>query len=420
MATQAGVLRTNCIDCLDRTNVVQSAFARHVIQRFLTSVGLTGAGDDFDLAFNGIWADNGDAISREYAGTSALKGDFTRTGKRDWRGALNDATNSLARMWQATIADFFKQSVIDYVLGTNANAFREFEERLASSDPSELSRVADSRALAIETATKHCLEPGEELRHGWTLLSPQDPGQIKSAHFEEKIVLLSGVALYVVSYEFKLQKVRGSMLYSIVCSGRPIPQVRHFVRVPLDDVVQLSHGAYILSALDAATRSPLENYGFKLTYNSRRARARFNTYSMRVRPPSMSRRNTVTAGGAGTLPRLEMTRAASEPRIATLPRAASFLAVSAANAAAAASAAASAPEDDLDNDDAQERFFAFKALRSDDGRAKDAAIDIVTTISKAAQKAKVDKRDIVSVEEAKASVGLLDRMSHSLKHLIWL
>lgn len=46
---------------------------------------------------SGIWADNGDAISREYAGTSALKGDFTRTGKRDWRGAMNDASNSVAR-----------------------------------------------------------------------------------------------------------------------------------------------------------------------------------------------------------------------------------------------------------------------------------------------------------------------------------
>lgn len=27
---QTGVLRTNCMDCLDRTNVVQSVFAKHV------------------------------------------------------------------------------------------------------------------------------------------------------------------------------------------------------------------------------------------------------------------------------------------------------------------------------------------------------------------------------------------------------
>jgi hypothetical protein len=32
------------------------------------------------------------------AGTSALKGDFTRTGKRDLSGMLNDGVNSLARL----------------------------------------------------------------------------------------------------------------------------------------------------------------------------------------------------------------------------------------------------------------------------------------------------------------------------------
>jgi hypothetical protein len=28
--TQSGVLRVNCMDCLDRTNVVESVFAKHV------------------------------------------------------------------------------------------------------------------------------------------------------------------------------------------------------------------------------------------------------------------------------------------------------------------------------------------------------------------------------------------------------
>lgn len=38
--SQKGTFRTNCIDCLDRTNVVQSAFARHVLGLQLASVGL--------------------------------------------------------------------------------------------------------------------------------------------------------------------------------------------------------------------------------------------------------------------------------------------------------------------------------------------------------------------------------------------
>lgn len=88
---QSGVVRTNCIDCLDRTNVVQSALGRRVLNRHLTHLGIItqiedGQHDALDAAFNNAWADLGDAISRQYAGTSALKGDFTRTGKRNILG----------------------------------------------------------------------------------------------------------------------------------------------------------------------------------------------------------------------------------------------------------------------------------------------------------------------------------------------
>lgn len=65
-----------------------------------------------------VWANNGDSISREYAGTSALKGDFTRTGKRNVTGMMNDASNSLTRMYHNTIRDFWRQATVDFILGT--------------------------------------------------------------------------------------------------------------------------------------------------------------------------------------------------------------------------------------------------------------------------------------------------------------
>jgi hypothetical protein len=89
---QTGILRTNCMDCLDRTNVAQSAFAQFILQE-----DLEGEGFEIDLLhdestqwFNTLWADNGDAISRQYASTAALKGDFTRTRKRNYRGAVSN------------------------------------------------------------------------------------------------------------------------------------------------------------------------------------------------------------------------------------------------------------------------------------------------------------------------------------------
>ncbi|KAG0342270.1 hypothetical protein BG004_005708 [Podila humilis] len=121
---QKGVIRTNCMDCLDRTNVVQSAIGRHILNHQLLRLGIASFPDkglsvyeDFENVFNHVWANNGDSISREYAGTSALKGDFTRTGKRNLQGMVNDATNSIARMYQNTFKDYFRQATIDYLLG---------------------------------------------------------------------------------------------------------------------------------------------------------------------------------------------------------------------------------------------------------------------------------------------------------------
>jgi hypothetical protein len=88
---QAGIIRTNCMDCLDRTNVAQSAFAQFMLQNDLEEEGfeIDLFHDDSTQWFNTLWADNGDAISRQYASTAALKGDFTRTRKRNYRGAVS-------------------------------------------------------------------------------------------------------------------------------------------------------------------------------------------------------------------------------------------------------------------------------------------------------------------------------------------
>ena len=88
---QGGIIRTNCMDCLDRTNVAQSAFAQFMLQSDLEEEGfeIDLFHDESTQWFNTLWADNGDAISRQYASTAALKGDFTRTRKRNYRGAVS-------------------------------------------------------------------------------------------------------------------------------------------------------------------------------------------------------------------------------------------------------------------------------------------------------------------------------------------
>ena len=72
------------MDCLDRTNIVQTAIARNILEIQFRKVGLlppeVNLPADCRAKYQEIWANNGDALSRQYAGTAALKGDFTRTG----------------------------------------------------------------------------------------------------------------------------------------------------------------------------------------------------------------------------------------------------------------------------------------------------------------------------------------------------
>ncbi|EDO36706.1 predicted protein [Nematostella vectensis] len=116
---QKGVFRTNCIDSLDRTNVVQSMLARNSLQLQLEEYGVLATGErivdhnDFEYTFKNVWADNADACSVQYAGTGALKTDFTR--QEVLFGAMRDGVNSIVTCF---IHIFFSmQDSIDLFLG---------------------------------------------------------------------------------------------------------------------------------------------------------------------------------------------------------------------------------------------------------------------------------------------------------------
>jgi hypothetical protein len=113
---QEGIFRTNCLDCLDRTNLVQTIISKMALEIFLSHKGLS-ASQDFWMRHSSMWADNGDALSRIYAGTGALKSSFTRHGKMSLAGALADARKSATRMYINNFADKGRQNTIDMLLG---------------------------------------------------------------------------------------------------------------------------------------------------------------------------------------------------------------------------------------------------------------------------------------------------------------
>ncbi|KAJ1728378.1 Phosphoinositide phosphatase sac1 [Coemansia biformis] len=137
---QRGVVRTNCMDCLDRTNVVQSELARSVLEQQLRAVGVLTEAESLTAfpalraMLNNVWADNADAVSGAYSGTGALKTDFTRTGRRSYWGALQDARNSIERYVRGNFFDGERQDATDLLLGVHCvrPGATPFADRLSS------------------------------------------------------------------------------------------------------------------------------------------------------------------------------------------------------------------------------------------------------------------------------------------------
>ncbi|KAE9409523.1 hypothetical protein BT96DRAFT_872168 [Gymnopus androsaceus JB14] len=425
LSQQKGVFRVNCIDCLDRTNVVQSAFARNILNKQLSAVALlaphTVEKTDTDHVFNDVWANNGDAISRAYAGTSALKGDFTRTGKRDLSGLLNDGVNSLARMYTSTFSDWFSQAVIDYMLGNRAiSVFSEFLLKLQSTDPRDLIRLSKIRAEAIATSVSRCLSEGERLLSGWTLFSPEELNTTIGEKFEEKVLLLTNAALYVVSYDYTLEKVK---LYT---------------RVPLGDVVGIKKGAYILSPLEEASRDPLQNAGFVITWLNNNQTTRVTSYSLR---------NSIESNASSSLPSTPVIAKTPVPTTPSTPTP-STLSTILSNASLSSPGPGSGGVNTT--------FAAFKMLPIDPARVRRASsygsetardysytsqgadeltgaancqeavemvVDVIRRacedIGSARQKFIVDE-DVVGLADAQKMTSMFAKMEYGVKRLLWL
>ena len=114
---QTGIFRTNCLDCLDRTNVVQTFISHMMLEVFLVQQGEQSPTSDFWARHGMLWADCGDALSKIYAGTGALKSSYTRSGKHSLAGVFADVRKSAQRLYINNFEDKGRQNTIDMLLG---------------------------------------------------------------------------------------------------------------------------------------------------------------------------------------------------------------------------------------------------------------------------------------------------------------
>ncbi|CAJ0571375.1 unnamed protein product, partial [Mesorhabditis spiculigera] len=194
---QNGTVRTNCIDCLDRTNVVQCTISQYVCFGQARRLGLFGVAneppEELIPALQLLWADNGDSISTQYAGTAALKGDMTRFGERKLTGMMKDGYNSASRYYLSHMRDARRQAAMNSLLGN-----KEDEGRGLGIGPEEAANVG---RLVTETAN-YLLPENEVLVGGWALVDYQS-GDDQC----DTILMLTRASLYVATYDEDSEKV---------------------------------------------------------------------------------------------------------------------------------------------------------------------------------------------------------------------
>lgn len=383
-ATQSGIIRTNCMDCLDRTNVAQSAFGQYMLQKDLGQEGfeIDLLHDQSTTWFNTLWADNGDAISRQYASTAALKGDFTRTRRRNYRGALNDFSLTLTRYYNNMVNDYFSQAVIDVLLGNMSwKIFEDFESTMMGADPGI--SIAQVRETAIENCARQVIQDkDEDLIHGWTMLTPAHDNTLRTLPFEEAVVLLTDAALYCCKFDWTTEKLAS------------------FEKIDLRSVSKIRYGTYITSTLSERQRNEDLNAGVVIIYQPGKGSIiRTNTRSLQnyVAPKSDDSSEGRIDGGTGILSWLSPN---SPPSSRTL----------------ALKVIPAITQPDSPNQNRSEApLVVAENIAGEIRRA------IVGSTAQKGQEEDtiVEKQDIISLAEAKKRTGYFEQLGYSIKKMVW-
>ena len=129
---QNGVPRVNCLDCLDRTNVIETRISWKILEKMFhflkikeeEILNIFNPNENFFLVGNNIfkekikneWAENGDKISIQYAGTASTITTVTKTGGHGFRGFFQHGIATVSRLYHGNFEDNFKQECIDILL----------------------------------------------------------------------------------------------------------------------------------------------------------------------------------------------------------------------------------------------------------------------------------------------------------------
>ena len=119
---QFGVVRTNCVDCLDRTNTAQYVVAKCALGLQLCSLGfLPDMNLDLDCdcarMLESMYEDHGDTLALQYGGSQLIHRIKSYRKQSKWTSKASDITQTVRRYYSNALTDADKQNTINLFLG---------------------------------------------------------------------------------------------------------------------------------------------------------------------------------------------------------------------------------------------------------------------------------------------------------------
>ena len=127
---QNGVARTNCIDCLDRTNAAQFVIGKRALGRQLQALGvIAGNTVEYDTdcvdMFTHMFHGHGDAIAIQYGGSHLVNTMATYRKINHWQSSSRDMVESFKRYYHNSFLDSQRQEAYNLFLGNYTFAHGE-------------------------------------------------------------------------------------------------------------------------------------------------------------------------------------------------------------------------------------------------------------------------------------------------------
>ncbi|KAF3767500.1 hypothetical protein M406DRAFT_39276 [Cryphonectria parasitica EP155] len=119
---QNGVARTNCIDCLDRTNAAQFVIGKRALGHQLHALGILGdTAIEYDTdavnLFTHMYHDHGDTIAVQYGGSQLVNTMETYRKINQWTSHSRDMIESFKRYYNNSFMDGQRQEAYNLFLG---------------------------------------------------------------------------------------------------------------------------------------------------------------------------------------------------------------------------------------------------------------------------------------------------------------